>query len=98
MSDYGDANLPDPPAYDPRVERADAEEELIAYRTQRLLDIALDEDNLFVCGALVRLIASSKDGLELLQTCSERLAIQMSLQSVRPLLPCEIRDALGLDD
>lgn len=98
MTDYGDAKLPDPPAYDPRVERADAEEYTMSKRSERIFDMAVNDGNPFLCAMLVNWIARMEDVKPKIESGCDAIAAQLQLKSIREHIPPDVRDALYLDD
>ncbi len=98
MTDYGDAKLPDPPAYDPRVERADAAEEIISRRAAALFDMAVHDKNMFVSLLLIFEITQHKGGKELLEELCQASAIRLQDRAWSRYFPQDVRDAVGLDD
>ena len=98
MTDYGDAKLPDPPAYDPRLERADAEEALAAKRSAELFDMAVNDRNGFVCALLVYEIQHDVSGQSFLEEICDAAAFRLQDHNWTRYFPQDVRDALGLDD
>lgn len=98
MTDYGDAKLPDPPAYDPRIERADAEELIMSKRSEKVFDMAVNDGNPFLCAMLINYLARVEDVKPELQRGCDAISVQLQIKVIRELVPDDVRDALDLDD